>query len=71
MAKVIIHLRDYELTALNNLAQHEYRAPKAQAVLIIRRELHKLGMPLSELPVQIHQGNTQPGMDGSPETEAG
>ena len=27
MAKIIIHLRDYELTALNDLAQREVRAP--------------------------------------------
>lgn len=57
MAKVIIHLRDYELTALNDLAQHEYRAPKAQAALIIRRELQKLGMIPSEPPVPPHQDN--------------
>ena len=44
MAKVIIYLRDHELTALNDLAQREYRAPKAQAALMIRRELEKLGM---------------------------
>lgn len=50
MAKVIIHLRDYELTALNDLAQREYRAPKAQAALIIRRELQKLSMIPVELP---------------------
>ena len=44
MAKVIIYLRDHEITALNDLAQREYRAPKAQAALMIRRELEKLGM---------------------------
>ena len=44
MAKVIIYLRDHEFAALNDLAQREYRAPKAQAALIIRRELEKLGM---------------------------
>ena len=44
MAKVIIYLRDQEFTALNDLAQREYRAPKAQAALMIRRELEKLGM---------------------------
>ena len=44
MAKVIIYLRDHEFTALNDLAQREYRAPKAQAALMIRRELEKLGM---------------------------
>ncbi len=44
MAKVIIHLNDNEFSALIALAQREYRAPKAQASLIIRRELEKLGM---------------------------
>ncbi len=44
MAKVIIYLRDQELTALNELAQREYRPLKAQAALIIRKELEKLGM---------------------------
>ncbi|MCJ7432286.1 MAG: hypothetical protein MUO77_02235 [Anaerolineales bacterium] len=44
MAKVIIYLRGHDLTALNDLAQREYRAPKAQAALIIRRELERLGM---------------------------
>jgi hypothetical protein len=50
MAKVIIYLRDHELTALNDLAQSEYRVPKAQAALIIRRELEKLGMIPGEQP---------------------
>lgn len=44
MAKVIIHLNDNEFNALVALAHQEYRAPKAQASLIIRRELEKLGM---------------------------
>ena len=55
MAKVIIYLRDHEFTALNDLAQREYRAPKAQAALMIRRELEKLGMILGE-----QQINTTP-----------
>ena len=44
MAKVIVYLRDQDMAALNDLAQREYRAPKAQAALIIRRELERLGM---------------------------
>jgi hypothetical protein len=52
VAKVIIYLRDHELKALNHLAQHEYRSPKAQAALIIRNELEKLGMIPGEQPVQ-------------------
>ena len=44
MAKVIIYPQDHEMTALNDLAQTEYRAPKAQAALIIRRELERQGL---------------------------
>lgn len=44
MAKVIIYLRDNEITALNTLAEREYRAPKAQAALIIRMELVRQGL---------------------------
>ena len=53
MAKVIIYLRDHEFTALNDLAQREYRAPKAQAALMIRRELEKLGMIPGEQRTRI------------------
>ena len=49
MAKVVIYLRDQEMDALQDLAQSEYRLPKAQAALIIRRELERLGM-LEKLP---------------------
>jgi hypothetical protein len=55
MAKVSIYLRDHELTALNDLAQREYRAPKAQAALIIRKELEKLGMIPGEQPAHSNQ----------------
>lgn len=48
MGKVIIYLREHEITALNDLAQREYRAPKAQAALIVRKELERLGMIASE-----------------------
>jgi len=44
MAKVVIYLREHELTALHTLAEKEYRALKAQAALIIRNELMRLGM---------------------------
>ena len=50
MAKVIIYLKDCELTALNSLAQREYRALKAQAALIIRNELERLGLIPNEQP---------------------
>ncbi len=60
MAKVIIYLREHELTALNDLAQREYRAPKAQAALIIRRELERLGLipPAQEVGEASAEGRT-------------
>lgn len=61
MAKVIIYLREHEFSALNELAQREYRAPKAQAALIIRKELEKLGMIPTVQPVQ--SGQTEPSSD--------
>ncbi len=44
MTKLIIYLREEEFTALSNLAQCEYRVTKAQASLIIRTELERLGL---------------------------
>ncbi len=44
MARVIFYLREQEMNALQALAQREYRALKAQAALIIRKELERLGM---------------------------
>lgn len=52
MAKVIVYLREYEMQALHQLAQQEYRAPKAQAALILRTELERLGM-LENIPQLI------------------
>lgn len=49
MAKVIVYLREPEMQALNLLAQKEYRAPKAQAALMLRTELERLGM-LENIP---------------------
>ncbi|MBT3313036.1 MAG: hypothetical protein HN390_00340 [Anaerolineae bacterium] len=43
MPKLIIYLRDQDLHALANLADQEYRVPKAQAALIIRQELERRG----------------------------
>jgi len=52
MAKLIIYLGDPERDALYQLAQRELRAPRAQAALIIRNELSRLGMltPLAPKP---------------------
>jgi hypothetical protein len=57
MAKFIIYLREHELIALNGLAQREYRALKAQAALIIRKGLERLGLiqvdaAVSPIPIE-------------------
>lgn len=54
MAKVIVYLCEHELQALNQFAQKEYRAPKAQAALILRTELERLGM-LESSPKPMNQ----------------
>lgn len=48
MARVVIYLRDQEASALQRLAEQEYRAIKAQAALIIRKELDRLGLVAAE-----------------------
>ena len=58
MSKVVIYLREHEHTALNTLAQREYRTLRAQAALIIRKELVRLGMIE---PEEQPQPLTQPG----------
>lgn len=71
MAKVIIYLRDPELTALHDLAQREYRVPKAQASLIIRRELEKQGMIPEEQPAQSNLPDPLSKIQDSPVMEGG
>lgn len=44
MAKVVIYLLEPEMSALQRVAQQEYRSVKAQAALIVRNELIRLGM---------------------------
>ena len=44
MAKIIVYLGEQERNALHQLAQRELRLPRAQAALIIRQELARLGM---------------------------
>lgn len=63
MAKVIIYLRDHESAALQTLAQREYRATKAQAALIIRKELERLGLIPGEttLPQSTLPGDNEKG----------
>ena len=51
MAKIIIHVEEHECNALDQLAEREYRTLQAQAALIIRRELERLGLlPGGEVP---------------------
>jgi hypothetical protein len=44
MAKIVVYLGEQERNALHQLAQREMRVPRAQAALIIRKELARLGM---------------------------
>lgn len=44
MARVILYLKETERDALFNLAESQYRDPRAQAALIIRGELERLGL---------------------------
>jgi len=44
MAKIIIHVEENECSALDQLAEREYRTLQAQAALIIRKELERLGL---------------------------
>jgi hypothetical protein len=44
MAKLIVYLGDQERDALQEIAQREMRVPRAQAALIIRQELTRLGI---------------------------
>lgn len=48
MARVVIYLLEPEMNALHQLAQQEYRPVKAQAALIIRNELKRLGMVVNQ-----------------------
>lgn len=41
---MIVYLRDHERTALQQLAQREYRTPRDLAAVIIRKELERQGM---------------------------
>lgn len=57
MSRITITLSDEEKTALRALAEKEFRDPRAQATLIIRRELERQGFitnPASKQPAQDH-----------------
>lgn len=62
MAKLIIYLGVPETDALHQLAQRELRAPRAQAALIIRNELSRLGLlthPASDGNIEKQEGPLQ------------
>jgi hypothetical protein len=65
MARVVIYLLEPEMNALNQLAHQEYRPVKAQAALIIRNELKRLGM-MAEQP-----SNNDMELNKSSESESG
>ena len=61
MAKIIVYLGDDERNALLQLAQREMRVPRAQAALIIRQELTRLGMlPDQEKIQEVERPEGQP-----------
>ena len=68
MSKVVICLPDKEMSALHRLALLEYRAPKAQAALIIRKELERLGLVAQEANGEGEK-NEHPVGDGTESTE--
>lgn len=59
MARIIVYFGEQERSALLQLAQRELRIPRAQAALIIRQELVRLGM----LPVPDHTQEIGPTLE--------
>ena len=70
MARVVIYLRDQEARALQKLAQLEYRAPKAHAALIIRKELERLGLVSEESNEEDEHRSLLVGEDSTIKEEA-
>ena len=71
MAKVIIYPRDHEFTALTGPAQREYRAPGAQAALIMRRGPEKPGLIPGEISVPSNQTDLPSEIPDEPVAEGG
>lgn len=71
MARVIINLRADEKDALLELADREFRDPRAQAALIIRTELERRGLlpvvPTSEQFAQQQRATRTPQIAPVPE----
>ncbi len=59
MARIVIYLPNQERNALCQLAQREYRVPHAQAALIIRKELERLGMLSTDLQPKELAGKSE------------
>ena len=56
MARMTIQLPIDERDALFQLARHEYRNPREQAALIIRRELERRGLlPSGDSPAALSE----------------
>ncbi len=55
MSRITITLSDEEKTALRTLSEKEFRDPRMQAALIIRRELEKQGLVESVSPVNENE----------------
>ena len=64
MPKIIVYLAEQERNALQQLAQREMRVPRAQAALIIRQELRRLGMVPARSTVSDEETN-EPGEQGA------
>jgi hypothetical protein len=60
VTRIMITLRSDESEALGVLAEKERRDPRAQAALLIRRELERVGLlqPLS--PIQTVEASPRP-----------
>lgn len=58
MTRITITLSDEEKTALRSLSEKEFRDPRMQAALIIRRELEKQGLVESVSPVNENEPPT-------------
>ena len=59
MPRFVVYLKEQERNALFRLAEKELRAPRAQAALIIRLELERLGLLSPVHSANPTQGTTQ------------
>ena len=57
MPKIIVYLAEQERNALLQLAQREMRVPRAQAAVISRQELRRLGMLPAQTMISDEESN--------------